>query len=40
VYALDQSLGLEPGLDREDLLQAMEGHILGQGDLVPVYTRF
>lgn len=40
VYALDQPLGLEPGLDREDLLEAMEGHILGQGDLVPVYTRF
>lgn len=40
VYALDQPLGLGPGLDRADLLEAMEGHILGQGDLVPVYTRF
>lgn len=40
VYALDQPLGLGPGLDREDLLKAMDGHILGQGDLAPVYTRF
>ena len=40
VYALDTELGLEPGLDREDLLRAMEGHIIGQGELVPVYERF
>ena len=40
VYALDQELGLEPDLDREDLLRAMEGHIIGQGELVPVYERF
>ena len=40
VYALDQALGLEPGLTRRGLLRAMEGHIIGQGDIVPVYERF
>ena len=40
VYALDEVMGLEPGLTRDDLLEAMEGHILGQGDLVPIYERF
>ena len=40
VYALDAELGLEPGLTRRGLLEAMEGHILGQGDIVPVYERF
>jgi Raf kinase inhibitor-like YbhB/YbcL family protein len=40
VYALDQALGLEPGLTRHELLEAMEGHIIGRGDIVPVYERF
>ncbi|HJN43013.1 MAG: YbhB/YbcL family Raf kinase inhibitor-like protein [Acidobacteria bacterium] len=40
VYALDAALGLEPGLTRRQLLRAMEGHIIGQGDIVPVYERF
>jgi len=40
VYALDQPLGLEFGLTRKQLLKAMDGHILGQGDLVSVYERF
>lgn len=40
VYALDQELGLGPLLTREDLLEAMEGHIIGRGELVPVYERF
>ncbi len=40
VYALDAPLGLGPGLDRADLLRAMEGHIIGQGDIVPIYERF
>ena len=40
IYALDEVLGLEPGLTRDDLLEAMEGHILGRGDLVPIYERF
>ncbi len=40
VYALDEALGLEPGLTRRKLLEAMEGHVIGRGDLVPVYERF
>ena len=40
VYALDADLDLKPGLTREKLLRAIEGHIIGQGDLVPVYERF
>ena len=40
VYALDEALGLGPRLTREDLLEAMEGHIIGRGELVPVYERF
>ena len=40
VYALDEELGLGPRLTREDLLEAMEGHIIGRGELVPVYERF
>ncbi len=40
VYALDQPLGLESGLTRRALLRSMEGHIIGQGEIVPVYERF
>ena len=40
VYALDQELNLGEGLTRDDLLEAMSGHIIGQGDLVPIYERF
>ena len=40
VYALDERLGLGPGLDRDELLEAMEGHVIGRGELVPVYERF
>ena len=40
MYALDEELGLGPRLTREDLLEAMEGHIIGRGELVPVYERF
>ena len=40
VYALDEPLGIGPGMTRLELLKAMEGHIIGRGDLVPVYERF
>ncbi len=40
VYALDQALGLGQGLTRDELLEAMKGHIIGQGDIVPIYERF
>ena len=34
VYALDAMLELAPGATRRQLLEAMEGHILGAGELV------
>ena len=40
VYALDEALRLGPGLTRADLLEAMDGHIIGRGELVSVYERF
>ena len=39
VYALDAELPLEPGLNRNQLLDAMQGHIIGQGSLVAIYER-
>ena len=39
VYALDEALDLEPGLSRAELLDAIQGHVIGQGDMVPVYER-
>lgn len=39
VYALDAELDLPPGLEREELLAAIEGHVIGEGALVPVYER-
>jgi Raf kinase inhibitor-like YbhB/YbcL family protein len=40
VYALDSDLPLTEGLNKADLLKAMEGHIIGQGSLVAIYERF
>ena len=39
LYALDLFLDLDPGADKEALLQAMEGHILGQAELMGTYSR-
>ena len=39
VYALDTELDLPPGLDRDELLAAIDGHVIGEGALVPVYER-
>ncbi len=39
VYALDAPVGLTPGASKPDLLDAMEGHILDQGELVGTYER-
>jgi Raf kinase inhibitor-like YbhB/YbcL family protein len=38
VYALDVD-GLDPGLTRADLLSAINGHVLGRGELVAIYER-
>jgi uncharacterized protein len=39
VYALDLPPELKPGLTRADLLDAVNGHIVGQGELVATYER-
>lgn len=39
VYALDEVLDLPPRLTRDELLEAIDGHVIGRGDLVPVYER-
>jgi len=39
VYALDSDLHPNPGLTKAQLLKAMEGHILAQGQLMGKYSR-
>lgn len=39
LYALDTALGVEPGLDKASLVGAMEGHVLGEGQLMGTYQR-
>ena len=39
VFALDADLGLKPGLNRAELLTAMGGHVIGQGEIVAIYER-
>ena len=39
VYALDAELPLEPGLNRNQLMDAIKPHIIGQGSLVAIYER-
>jgi Raf kinase inhibitor-like YbhB/YbcL family protein len=39
LYALDTSLDLTAGASKDQVLQAMEGHIIGQGQLVGLYQR-
>ncbi|UCF44564.1 MAG: YbhB/YbcL family Raf kinase inhibitor-like protein [Planctomycetota bacterium] len=39
IYALDTMLDLDAGADKRALLEAMEGHILGQGQLMGRYKR-
>ena len=39
LYALDTSLDLPAGADKDGLLQAMEGHILSQAELMGTYAR-
>jgi len=39
LYALDTTLDLPAGVDKAKLLKAMEGHILGQADLMGTYSR-
>ncbi|MEX0642269.1 MAG: YbhB/YbcL family Raf kinase inhibitor-like protein [Pirellulales bacterium] len=39
LYALDAALDLRPELDKAALLAAIEGHVLGEGELVGTYGR-
>lgn len=39
VYALDQNLSLKQGSTKEQLMQAMEGHILDEAQLMGTYQR-
>jgi Raf kinase inhibitor-like YbhB/YbcL family protein len=39
LYALDAELNLSPGATKKALLEAMEGHILAQGQLMGRYQR-
>jgi hypothetical protein len=39
VYALDEELDFEAGLSKEQLLSALKGHILAEGELVGTYER-
>jgi Raf kinase inhibitor-like YbhB/YbcL family protein len=38
VYALDVA-GLAPGLTKAQLVEAIQGHVIGQGELVAIYER-
>lgn len=39
LYALDEELKLSEGISKQDLLRAMEGHILEQAELIGLYAR-
>jgi Raf kinase inhibitor-like YbhB/YbcL family protein len=39
LYALDAELGLAPGATKEELLQAMAGHVLGEAQVMGRYRR-
>lgn len=39
IYALDTKLDLPAGARKNELLKAMEGHILGQGEIIGKYKR-
>jgi Raf kinase inhibitor-like YbhB/YbcL family protein len=39
LFALDTLLDLEPGSSKDEVLEAMQGHILGQSELMGEYRR-
>ncbi len=39
LYALDTELSQEPGLTKDELLEAMQGHVLAEGKLMGKYQR-
>lgn len=38
VYALDTTLPLQPGVSKEDVFTAMNGHVLGYGKIIGTYA--
>ncbi len=39
LYALEAQLGLDAGATKQQVLQAMEGHVLAEGQLIGTYGR-
>jgi len=39
LYAVDSETSLNPGASKDQVLKAIEGHILGQGELMGTYKR-
>jgi Raf kinase inhibitor-like YbhB/YbcL family protein len=39
LYALDSQTGLKPGASKAELERAMNGHILGQAQIIGIYQR-
>lgn len=39
IYALDEELDVGSGISKKELLKAMEGHILAEGQIVGRYKR-
>lgn len=39
LFALDAPTNLKPGATKKDLLKAIQGHVLAQGELVGTYSR-
>lgn len=39
LYALDAAINLKPGATKEELLKAMKGHIVAEGELIGTYER-
>jgi Raf kinase inhibitor-like YbhB/YbcL family protein len=39
LYALDATLSLSPGATKEQILNAMKGHILAQGELMGTFSK-
>jgi len=39
IYSLDDELDLDPNSRKEDILKAIEGHILAKGEIIGLYSR-
>jgi len=39
VFALDSELDVAPGMERDDVLKAMSGHVLAAGELIGTYQQ-